>query len=199
MLFAKAIQKQQGIIEELSKKIKIKNGLTLYKTIKTLYLNMKYIFMPFLFLLSFSVSAQTVISSAGKTTINGNYNVSWTVGETVINTLSAGGTILTQGFHQPLLIEILPTGIEKELLLDMIAYPNPAFDKVLFKGGDPSGIYHIRVVDKLGRILLQKTLPASDLEILVEGYNNGTYLIEVVEDKTNKRRVVKRKIFTRHN
>ena len=150
---------------------------------------MKYIFIPFLFLLSFSVSAQTVISSAGKTTINGNYNVSWTVGETVINTLSAGGTILTQGFHQPLLIEILPTGIEKELLLDMIAYPNPAFDKVLFKGGDPSGIYHIRVVDKLGRILLQKTLPASDLEILVEGYNNGTYLIEVVEDKTNKRRV----------
>ena len=150
---------------------------------------MKYIFMPFLFLLSFSVSAQTVISSAGKTTINGDYNVSWTVGETVINTLSAGGTILTQGFHQPLLIEILPTGIEKELLLDMIAYPNPAFDKVLFKGGDPSGIYHIRVVDKLGRILLQKTLPASDLEILVEGYNNGTYLIEVVEDKTNKRRV----------
>ena len=145
--------------------------------------------MPFLFLLSFSVSAQTVISSAGKTTINGNYNVSWTVGETVINTLSAGGTILTQGFHQPLLIEILPTGLEKELLLDMIAYPNPAFDKVLFKGGDPSGIYHIRVVDKLGRILLQKTLPASDLEILVEGYNNGTYLIEVVEDKTNKRRV----------
>ena len=86
-------------------------------------------------------------------------------------------------------IEILPTGIEKELLLDMIAYPNPAFDKVLFKGGDPSGIYHIRVVDKLGRILLQKTLPASDLEILVEGYNNGTYLIEVIEDKTNKRRV----------
>ena len=150
---------------------------------------MKYIFMPFLFLLSFSVSAQTVISSAGKTTINGDYNVSWTVGETVINTLSAGGTILTQGFHQPLLIEILPTGIEKELLLDMIAYPNPAFDKVLFKGGDPSGIYHIRVVDKLGRILLQKTLPASDLEILVEGYDNGTYLIEVVEDKTNKRRV----------
>ena len=145
--------------------------------------------MPFLFLLTFSVSAQTVISSAGKTTINGNYNVSWTVGETVINTLSAGGTILTQGFHQPLLIEILPTGIEKGLLLDMIAYPNPAFDKVLFKGGDPSGIYHVRVVDKLGRILLQKTLPASDLEILVEGYNNGTYLIEVVEDKTNKRRV----------
>ena len=150
---------------------------------------MKYIFMPFLFLLSFSISAQTVISSAGKTTINGNYNVSWTVGETVINTLSAGGTILTQGFHQPLLIEILPTGLEKGLLLDMIAYPNPAFDKVLFKGGDPSGIYHVRVVDKLGRILLQKTLSASDLEILVEGYDNGTYLIEVVEDKTNKRRV----------
>ena len=71
----------------------------------------------------------------------------------------------------------------------MIAYPNPAFDKVLFKGGDPSGIYHVRVVDKLGKILLQKTLPASDLEILVEGYNNGTYLIEVIEDKTNKRRV----------
>ena len=141
------------------------------------------------FFFSFSIYGQTVISSAGKTSQGPNFIVSWTVGEAVINTISAGGTTLTQGFHQPLLVEILPTGIESELLLDMIAYPNPAFDKVLFKGGDPSGTYHVRVVDKLGRILLQKTLPASELEILVSGYNEGTYLIEVVEDKTNKRRV----------
>ncbi|HIF49763.1 MAG TPA: T9SS type A sorting domain-containing protein [Cytophagales bacterium] len=143
----------------------------------------------YFFFFSFSICGQTVISSAGKTSQGPNFIISWTVGEAVINTISAGGTTLTQGFHQPLLVEILPTGIEKELVLDMIAYPNPAFDKVLFKGGDPSGIYHVRVVDKLGRILLQKTLPASELEILVSGYNEGTYLIEVVEDKTNKRRV----------
>ena len=77
---------------------KIKNGLTLSKTIKTLYLNMKYIFMPFLFLLTFSVSAQTVISSAGKTTINGNYNVSWTIGEAVIHTISAEEQHLLRDF-----------------------------------------------------------------------------------------------------
>ena len=45
------------------------------------------------------------------------------------------------------------------------------------------------VVDKLGRILLETSLPVNDLEVQMQGLENGTYLIEVVEDKTNKRRV----------
>ena len=71
----------------------------------------------------------------------------------------------------------------------MVAYPNPTYDKILFKGGDPDGIYHIRLVDKLGRVLEQKSVPAVDLELEMSKYNNGTYLIEVIEDNTEKRRI----------
>ena len=86
-------------------------------------------------------------------------------------------------------MDIIPTAIESSQLLDMVAYPNPTYDKILFKGGDPDGIYHIRLVDKLGRVLEQKSVPAVDLELEMSKYNNGTYLIEVIEDNTEKRRI----------
>ena len=78
---------------------------------------------------------------------------------------------------------------EDDFILDIIAYPNPTYDKVMFEGGDPVGIYHIRVVDKLGRVLEQKTMPFQEFVLEMGRYNNGTYLIEVVEDKTGKRKI----------
>ena len=83
----------------------------------------------------------------------------------------------------------MPTGIEKELQLEMRAFPNPTFDRVMFEGGGPVGIYHVRVVDKLGRVLEQKSVNSADLVIEMRKYNNGTYLIEVVEEDTGKRKI----------
>ena len=150
---------------------------------------MKNIFLVFLLLLSFNGLSQSVISSAGSSNSAGDYIISWTIGETAIATISSSSTTLTQGFHQPLLVDVLPTGIEKELQLEMRAFPNPTFDKVIFEGGDPVGIYHVRVVDKLGRVLEQKSLPYQDLVLEMSRYENGTYLVEVVEDDSGKRKI----------
>jgi hypothetical protein len=73
------------------------------------------------------------------------------------------------------------------MVLDMVAYPNPTYDKVLFKGGDPTGIYHLRLVDKLGRVLEQKSVQPSELQLEMGRYTNGSYLIELVEDKSERR------------
>ena len=73
------------------------------------------------------------------------------------------------------------------MVLAMVAYPNPTYDKVLFKGGGPTGIYHLRLVDKLGRVLKQKSVQASELELEMGRYTNGSYLIEVIENKSDKR------------
>ena len=86
-------------------------------------------------------------------TSNGDFILSCKIGEGVISTLGSNDIELTQGFHQPLIIDIIAVGIEDDLVLDIIAYPNPTYDKVMFEGGDPTGIYHIRVVDKLGKVL----------------------------------------------
>ena len=150
---------------------------------------MKKFFLAFLFLLSYNGLSQSVISSAGSSNSAGDYLISWTVGETAVATISSSSTTLTQGFHQPLLVDVLPTGIEKELQLEMRAFPNPTFDKVIFEGGDPVGIYHVRVVDKLGRVLEQKSFPYQDLVLEMSRYENGTYLVEVVEDDSGKRKI----------
>ena len=85
------------------------------------------------------------------------------------------------------MVEIFPNALEDEAVLDMVAYPNPTYDKVLFKGGDPTGTYHLRLVDKLGRVLDQKSVPAAKLEVEMGRYTNGSYLIEVVEDRSERR------------
>ena len=150
---------------------------------------MKKFFLAFLFLLSYNGLSQSVISSAGSSNSAGDYLISWTVGETAVATISSSSTTLTQGFHQPLLVDVIPTGIEKELQLEMRAFPNPTFDRVMFEGSDPVGIYHVRVVDKQGRVLEQKSVNSTDLMIEMRKYNNGTYIVEVVEEDTGKRKI----------
>ena len=150
---------------------------------------MKLILLKVCFFLSMGSFAQSVISSSGNSTSNGGYTLSWTIGEGIISTIGNNDIELTQGFHQPLVIDVIAVGIEDDLILDIIAYPNPTYGKVIFEGGDPVGTYHIRVVDKLGRVLEQKSMPFQEFVLEMGRYNNGTYLIEVVEDKTGKRKI----------
>ena len=150
---------------------------------------MRFILLIIYFFISIGMSAQSVISSSGNSTSNGGYTLSWTIGEGIISTIGNNDIELTQGFHQPLVIDVIAVGIEDDLILDIIAYPNPTYDRVMFEGGDPVGIYHIRVVDKLGRVLEQKSMPFQEFILEMGKYNNGTYLIEVVEDKTGKRKI----------
>ena len=148
---------------------------------------MRYFFLFFIITISIKVYPQTIISSAGKTSSSDNFIISWTLGETLVATLQNENNNLTQGFHQPLIVDLFPTSLEDDMVLDMVAYPNPTYDKVLFKGVDPTGTYHLRLVDKLGRVLEQKSVPSDQLEIEIGRYNNGSYLIEVVEYRSEKR------------
>ena len=150
---------------------------------------MKLILFKLFFFISLGSFAQSVISTSGNSTSNGDFILSWTIGEGVISTLGSNDTELTQGFHQPLIIDVIAVGIEDNFILDIIAFPNPTYDKVMFEGGDPVGIYHIRVVDKLGRVLEQKSIPFQEFILEMGRYNNGTYLIEVMEDRTGKKKI----------
>jgi len=142
-----------------------------------------------LFISFTTVYSQELISTSSAFVEKDGIKISWSIGEVVIGTISNNDIELTQGFLQPLIIDIFPTGIEEMYRLDMIAYPNPVFDKVLFKGEDPMGEYNIRLVDKTGKVLLEKRMNYNDLSVDMSKYNYGTYFIEVVESGTNKRRI----------
>ena len=74
---------------------------------------MKYYFLFSFLMLSYFSYSQEVISSAGKTSEAGGMILSWTIGEGVISTLGSNDTEITQGFHQPLVVDVIPTSLEK--------------------------------------------------------------------------------------
>ncbi len=66
----------------------------------------------------------SVFASAGGSVQSGDVNLSWTLGEAVVSTLSSDGVILTQGFHQPLL-EVSTGFTDPTFDYDIHLYPNP--------------------------------------------------------------------------
>ena len=75
----------------------------------------------------------TVIASTGGFSSNANGSLSYTVGEmTMVQTFSANGNILTQGFQQP---NDNITGLidmTKDEFGSFAVYPNPAVDNLTF-------------------------------------------------------------------
>ena len=132
---------------------------------------MKKILVFILFISFTNVYSQELISTSSAFVEKDGIKISWSIGEVVIGTISNNDIELTQGFLQPLIIDIFRTGIDEMYRLDMIAYPNPVFDKVLFKGEDPMGEYNIRLVDKTGKVLLEKRMNYNDLSVDMSKYN----------------------------
>lgn len=80
-----------------------------------------------IFVLSHLTFAQSiersVIGSAGSFVSSGSVQLSWTVGETVVNTASAGSVILTQGFQQP---NQANSAVKEVNQTNLTLYPNPS-------------------------------------------------------------------------
>lgn len=120
-------------------------------------------------LFGFSVSAQmltpTVISSTGGFSSNANGSLSYTVGEmTMVETFTANGNILTQGFQQPTDKVTGLIDFTQDAFGSFVIYPNPAVDNFWFGLQLPeAGKISVAMFDVLG----QKVLDV---------YNNSDYV-----------------------
>ncbi len=86
----------------------------------------KLIFLTFLCSFSLFSSAQQVISSSGGSFSKNNLQISWTIGESIIETCKSDYCILTQGMHQ----SKLHSPNNETNLLEIDLYPNPTIDDV---------------------------------------------------------------------
>jgi hypothetical protein len=124
------------------------------------------------------VSAQEVVSSAGDTQSAAGYEVSWTVGEAVIETLIAGSNILTQGFHQT---KLTVTAVSELLIpgLDIKVFPNPTQDfiTVHFSEYIEGSTYFL--YDFSGKLLENKLIHSADMEINMKNYASGQYILKL--------------------
>ena len=80
------------------------------------------------------LNAQKVVSSAGEHNTIGNIQVSWTLREPVIETVSGGNSILTQGFHQTKLMVTPVLSIFENMQIKVFPNPTNEFINISLKG-----------------------------------------------------------------
>jgi hypothetical protein len=126
-----------------------------------------------------TLSAQQVISPAGANGTGTTVQLSWTVGEPVVETFSAGNSILTQGFHQGKLVIYAADPLALPGL-DLTVYPNPAssFLKLTLKATGIDDL-NFSLCDINGKLMLQRKIENQTELIDMLKYPSGVYLLKV--------------------
>ena len=125
-----------------------------------------------------------VLGTAGEQSQVGTTTVTWTMGESLIETISASGNTVTQGFHQP---KYSLVALESPLLteLGISIYPNPTAGQVFMDiDREENSRLDIQLVDMTGRILgtrstwMQQEKISFDLSQVAAGY----YFLRVIQE-----------------
>jgi hypothetical protein len=141
---------------------------------------MKKLILIIVFTASISIiNAQEIVSSAGQTNASGGYQVSWTLGEPLIETLTGTNNILTQGFHQT---NLNVTMIDELKFpgLTLKVYPNPTnYILHIQSEGRTDVKLQFALFDANGKILLNKKATENPAEVNMIQYATGNYLLKI--------------------
>jgi len=139
----------------------------------------------FLSLLSNAQSTeQQVISTSGNHGSSASHQLSWTIGEPVIESVVATNYTLTQGFHQTNLV--ITDVTDNELPeVEMSVYPNPSMDVIYLNVKTPIQQQTEYILyDETGRIL-RKTQIVDDISIIdLRVLASATYILVVRSNST---------------
>ena len=145
-------------------------------------------------LISFAQSADpSVVASSGGNYEGTDMQVSWTLGETVIATISDGNTTLTQGFHQET-YEII--GLEETIKnedYEVNLFPNPTDNLINCEIKNNENIQKIifRIMDSKGNTIDLKEfkeVQSKEFETKFDLTSSapGEYFIQIMNDEYNK-------------
>ena len=126
----------------------------------------------------------SVISSTGGSASSGNVKMDYTLGETVIETFSAGGNTLTQGFHQTNLALVAIENVE--LFAELSVYPNPTSQFVNLDIPANYNLLDISMYDVTGKLLRTKTNASGLVTFDVNDLATGTYYLQVIKPKNEQ-------------
>lgn len=126
----------------------------------------------------FSVSAQEVVSSAGETQKISGIEISWTIGEPVIETISSGSTVLTQGFHQS---GLTVTAIDELPFSDfeLKVYPNPTSGFVNVQFNKLVENTNYLVFDSNGKMIDNGMINSTNTSLDFKKFASGSYILKL--------------------
>jgi len=133
---------------------------------------------------SFGQAAKPVlITAAGDNFSSAGKQITWSLGEVLVETYSKGNISLTQGFHQG---NYLVTAMDESVLsgMEIKAYPNPATDFITVQiTGSKSQVenYVIDLTDIQGKLLLKINPDSDSPKVNLQSYGAGTYFLSVSE------------------
>lgn len=128
-----------------------------------------------------------VIASAGEHFDNGSVQLSWTLGEVVIDTYDNGTNILTQGFHQT---ELTVTAIDETIAnVRLNMYPNPTSELLNIELGNNESDINLQLFDMSGKLVHQVKIEAYQTKYVLPMnlVATGNYLVQMqsVDGKMN--------------
>jgi len=138
-------------------------------------------------LFSLNASAQMLVGTAGGVQQGDNVQLSYSVGEPVIETLN-GAVVLTQGFQQ---VEAITTDIPEGVNdLEFTLYPNPCVDQLFLSVEEP-GSFELEIFDMQGRIVLYQQTGFSTLNVLdVNPLTSGSYVLRIRKSGNDQPHVI---------
>jgi hypothetical protein len=138
-------------------------------------------------------TSPAVIISSGTLTKGEDASLSWTIGESLIESYGEDDLLLLQGFQET---EDFPVAIEHDIFDDDEVWVYPTSTRtmvnVVFKG-EMDGTCTGEIVDMSGKVLLVVKLPNYQNEINLEEYAYGVYLLRITlaDERVTESRIIK--------
>lgn len=120
-----------------------------------------------------------VIASSGEHFTAANTQLSWTIGELMIETYTAGNNQLTQGFHQTKLSAVGIEDLDESIVFNV--FPNPTTQQLNLEIGQGKVDYTVRLFDVNGKMMYSELISNSGIKnIDVTKYGAGTYFLYLI-------------------
>jgi len=147
-----------------------------------------FLFIPVLSLMASTVLCQTiqnsVIGSTGGSSSAGTVKMDYTLGEIVIETFTAGGQTLTQGFHQTALHLV---AIENaDYFPEISIYPNPSSDLVNIDIPANYNSLDISLYDVTGKLIRIFSNASGKVTLDAAVLATGTYYLQMINTTNDK-------------
>ena len=139
------------------------------------------LFSFFLLIISFGTKAQQLISNGGDYFENSNVSISWSLGEPIIETISDGTNILTQGFQQTKLSASEIFSINSDII-NIKLFPNPTENFIYLKTSEFKNLNY-RISDINGKILKEGNIISEITEISVSKFPAAVYFFKIIKNK----------------
>lgn len=126
---------------------------------------------------------QHLIGTTGAYTENANASLSWSIGETMVETFANSSYTLTQGFHQGSL-SVTALINQPDFGVDISVYPNPVRSVLYIKTRD-AGL-HYKILNVSGEAISAGNFETTKSEINFSAFKPGIYFLQINKHKTHK-------------